>query len=233
MREMVSDHDTWDISMAQLCDSMFPAGTYTLSNGIEYMHRSGAVQTAADLLNLIETYVLNQAGPGDGAVTAAAHKYCQDRDAAAIRCLDARALSMKSVREGRVASARSGTQLVRCVADFVDDTILDTYLDDILQKRAGGAYPVAFGVCCHSMGIPQKKAVTALLYGFVAGNVGAALRLGIIQHFEGQKIIHRTKPAIRKIAAKSCDADLVWQFCPQAEIAQMSHERMDEKMFIT
>ena len=230
---MVNHHDTWDISMAQLCDSMFPAGTYTLSNGIEYMHRSGTVQTASDLLDLIETYVLNQAGPGDGAITAAAHKYCQDGDIAAIRLLDAHTLAMKSVREGRVASARSGTQLVRCVAGFVDDTMIDAYLDDIRQKRAGGAYPVAFGICCHTMGIPQKKAVTALLYGFVAGNVGAALRLGIIQHFEGQKIIHRTKHTIRKAAAKSCNTDIFWQFCPQAEIAQMSHERMDEKMFIT
>lgn len=219
--------------MAQLCDSMFPAGTYTLSNGIEYMHRSRAVKTASDLLDLIETYVLNQAGPGDGAITAAAHKYCQDKDVAAIRCLDARALAMKSVQGGRVASARSGTQLVRCVAGFVNDIMLDAYADDILQKSAGGAYPVAFGVCCHSMGIPQKKAVAALLYGFVAGNVGAALRLGIVQHFEGQKIIHKTKPAIYQAAAKSCDAVLFWQFCPQAEIAQMSHERMDEKMFIT
>lgn len=230
---MASRHDTWDISMAQLCDSMFPAGTYTLSNGIEYMHRSRTVQTASDLSDLIETYVINQAGPGDGAITAAAHKYCQDKNMAAIRYLDAHALAMKSVRESRVASARSGTQLVRCVSGFVNDTTLDAYLEDIRQKRAGGAYPVAFGVCSHTMGIPQKKAVTALLYGFVAGNVGAALRLGIIQHFEGQKIIHRTKPAIRKAADKSCDTDLFWQFCPQAEIAQMSHERMDEKMFIT
>lgn len=230
---MVNHLDTWDISMAQLCDSMFPAGTYTLSNGIEYMHRSKTVKTAADLLDLVETYILNQAGPADGAITAAAHKHCQDGDISAIRSLDARTLAMKSVREGRVASARSGTQLVRCVSEFVDEPTLDIYLDDILQKRVGGAYPVAFGVCCHSMGIPQKEAVVALLYGFVAGNVGAALRLGIVQHIEGQKIIHKTKPAIHEAAARSCDAALLWQFCPQAEIAQMHHERMDEKMFIT
>ena len=29
------------------------------------------------------------------------------------------------------------------------------------------------------------------LYGFTVGIVGAALRLGLIQHIEGQKIIHR------------------------------------------
>ena len=230
---MADYSDTWGISMAQLCDSMFPAGTYTLSHGIEYMHHSGAVQNATDILNLIETYILNQVGPTDGAITAAAHKHCRYHDTESIRYLDARAMAMKSVREGRVASARSGTQLVRCVAGFVDDIVLETYLNDILHKRASGMYPVAFGICCHSMGIPQREAVTSLLYGFVAGSVGAAMRLGILQHFEGQKIIHKTKGIIHDVATKSCDIDIIWQFCPEAEIAQMSHERMDNKMFIT
>ena len=35
-----------------------------------------------------------------------------------------------------------------------------------------------------------------MLYGFTVSVIGAALRLGLIQHLEGQKIIHEIKPII-------------------------------------
>jgi urease accessory protein len=74
-----------------------------------------------------------------------------------------------------------------------------------------------------------------LLYGFVVSNVGAALRLGMIQHFEGQKIIHNLKPLMTKIVKENSNKAIeeMWQFSPQIEINQMSHEEMDSKMFIT
>jgi urease accessory protein len=65
--------------------------------------------------------------------------------------------------------------------------------------------------------------------------VGAALRLGIIQHFEGQKIIHDIKPIISQTIKEYSNKSLLemWQFAPQVDITQMSHEKMDSKMFIT
>ena len=74
-----------------------------------------------------------------------------------------------------------------------------------------------------------------LLYSFTVGMVGAALRLGLIQHFEGQKIIHDIKPIITQTIIVHSNRSLLdmWQFAPQIDIAQMSHEKMDSKMFIT
>ena len=74
-----------------------------------------------------------------------------------------------------------------------------------------------------------------ILYGFTVGIVGAALRLGLIQHLEGQKIIHSIKPIISQTVKEYSNKSLleIWQFAPQADIFQMSHEKMDSKMFIT
>ena len=44
-----------------------------------------------------------------------------------------------------------------------------------------------------------------MLYGFTVGMVGAALRLGLIQHFEGQTIIHDLKPVIRNTIRENID----------------------------
>lgn len=224
-----------EIGMMQLCDSMFPAGTFAMSNGIESMYLAGGIRTAADLEKLNAVYIRHQVGPSDCAMAAAAHDHCRQKRPDMVRLLDAKCLAMKPVRESREAAVRSGTQLARCVAEFLRDDggMLEGYLADIDGKKASGVYPVSFGVCCHSLGISPERAALMLLYGFVAGNVGAALRLGIIDHFEAQSVIHRLKPLMADAAKSRRPDGYVWQFCPQAEIFQMSHETLDSKMFIT
>ena len=229
------EDDASDIlSMMQLSDSMFPAGTFAMSNGIESMHLEGRIRTVSDLEGLTSTYIKHQVGPFDCVAAVTAHGYAGAGRTDLIRTLDARCLSMKPVREAREASVRSGTQLARCAGEFLGgDRVLNSHLEGISGGMVSGVYPVSFGVCCHAMGISKERTAMTLLYGFVAANMGAALRLGIIQHYEAQSIIHRLKPAMARAAKASCSAGGMWQFCPQAEIAQMAHEDLDSKMFIT
>jgi urease accessory protein len=74
-----------------------------------------------------------------------------------------------------------------------------------------------------------------MLYGFSVSMVGAALRLGMLQHFDGQRIIHELKPSISETVEKNIDRPLtsMWQFAPDIDILQIAHERMSSKMFIT
>ena len=74
-----------------------------------------------------------------------------------------------------------------------------------------------------------------LLYGFTISVVGAALRLGILQHYDGQRLIHEIKPVILSSAINNINRShsSMWQFIPQLDIIQMHHEQMDSKMFIT
>ena len=74
-----------------------------------------------------------------------------------------------------------------------------------------------------------------LLYGFTISVVGAALRLGILQHYDGQRLIHEIKPVILSSVINNINRShsSMWQFIPQLDIIQMHHEQMDSKMFIT
>ena len=83
--------------------------------------------------------------------------------------------------------------------------------------------------------IKKEKSMAMLLYGFTVSVVGAALRLGLIQHLESQKIIHDVKSTITQTIKNNEDKSVfdMWQFTPQLDIIQMSHEKMDSKMFIT
>lgn len=220
----------------QLSDSMFPSGLFATSNGLESMFLDGSVTTAGGLARLCRALIGQQVGPCDSVVAARACSLAAAGDEAGLADLDARCSALKPVREQREAAARSGAQLARCVERFGGrGGVLARYCGAVSSGAASGAHPVALGACCGALGMPPRHAALVALYGFAASMVGAALRLGIVHHIEGQEIIHGLKPQMAAAAERAAglsggDAE-VWQFAPLAEIAQMSHERMDARMF--
>ena len=221
------------LGIMQMSDSMFPAGVFAMSHGIESMHLAGDMATAEDLEGMLRSCLEHQIGPSDCSAAAQAHRHAVRGDISGILELDARYMATKSVREARDASARSGTQMITCITEILDDETALRYTAQIRGGGASGSYPVSFGVCCRAMGVSEYGTALALAYGFVAGSVGAALRLGIIQHVEAQHAIRSLKLDMERAAHTGCESDILWQFCPQAEIMQMSHEELDSKMFIT
>jgi urease accessory protein len=143
---------------------------------------------------------------------------------------------MKLIQEIRETSTRSGTQLLRCMSYFItDNELLNKYQEAIKNRQASGVYPVALAVASSTLNIPKRKAGLMMIYAFSVSIVGAALRLGMLQHFDGQRIIHELKPNILETVNNNIDRPLMsmWQFAPGIDIVQITHERMGSKMFIT
>jgi urease accessory protein len=226
-----------EISMMQLSDSFFPSGMYTTSSGLEALFYSNRKITDADQLReLIKVYLEHQIGPADCSALGNSYEHIQRKDLQKLVEMDNMIFSMKLIEEIRNASTRSGTQVLKCVSSFrTDNSILNGYREAIEDKRASGVYPVALAVCSYALGIPKQKAGLMMLYGFTVSMVGAALRLGMLQHFDGQRIIHELKPSVSEIVEKNIDRPLtgMWQFTPDIDILQIAHERMSSKMFIT
>ena len=112
---------------------------------------------------------------------------------------------------------------------------MNEYLKAISSRRATGVFPVALAVSAHSLGIPRNKAALIMLYGFTVSMVGAALRLGMLQHFDGQRVIHHLRSTLVDTIKYNIDRPLtgMWQFAPGIDLIQISHEKMTSKMFIT
>ena len=224
-----------DLSMMQLSDSFFPTGMYSMSNGLEAIFYSGKKIKAEELRELVKTYLEYQIGPADCTALGNAYEYAARSNLAKLLEVDRAIFSMKLVQEIRNASIRSGTQLVRCIRSFSDNKILGQYEDAIRGGQAFGPYPVALAVSANAFLIPKEKAALVMLYSFSVSIVGAALRLGMLQHFDGQKVIDELKPTIVKVIKANINRPIegIWQFAPSIDIIQISHERMNSKMFIT
>ena len=224
-----------DLGMIQMSDSFFPTGLYANSNGLESIFQNNKKITYLEIGKIIETQLKQQIGPTDLVVMENALKFASTKEFDKISELDMKINSIKNIKEVREASKRSGIQLARCIKEFVKDEILDEYLKFHQKGMINGSYSVSFGLCANALGISSQKAGLMFLYGFTVSVVGAASRMGIIQHHQAQKIIHDLKPLIIQIVSECLDKSTkeIWQFAPHLEILQMHHERMDSKMFIT
>jgi len=225
-----------ELAVMQLSDSFFPTGLYATSNGLEFLFSKNEIKGVESIKNMINVNIEQQIGPSDCVALENAFENAEKKNFEKIIQADEMAFIMKPIKEIRKASTNSGIQLIKCVSEFVkDDDIFNEYQKAIKEKRVHGIFPVAFGICCNALKIKKEKSLAMLLYGFTVSVVGAALRLGLIQHLEGQKIIHEIKPIIVKTLKENSNKSLfdMWQFAPQFDIIQMSHEKMDSKMFIT
>lgn len=228
-----------DLSMLQLADSFFPTGMYTMSSGLEaifYGGRKNNKMNAAELRDLIKVFLEQQIGPADCTALGNAYEHASASNLSLLLEVDNTIVAMRLVQEIRSASIRSGTQLVKCVHSFVRGSkILADYAEAIKDGRASGPYPVALGVAASALSIPKRKAGMMMLYSFSVSIIAAALRLGMLQHLDGQRILDELKPTISKTVESFIDRPLdgIWQFAPQIDIIQIEHERMSSKMFIT
>lgn len=235
MNTKIEDINEYDISILQLADSLFPAGMYTMSNGLEAMFYIKKIRDVEQLYSFIKIYLKQQLGPADYVALCNAYDAANNSDLDSLVEIDNMLFAMKLVKEIRDASTRSGIQMLRCVTEFINNDLFEKYYEYVNEGKATGVYPVALAVTSNVLNIPKVKVGIMLLYGFSASMIGAAMRLGMVHHFDGQKIIHMLKPTIVEIAKNNINKSFIdmWQFAPSIDILQIKHELMDAKMFIT
>ncbi|HEY6536767.1 MAG TPA: urease accessory UreF family protein [Candidatus Nitrosocosmicus sp.] len=226
-----------DVSLLQLSDSFFPTGLYANSNGLELLfYNKNKKLTYENVLHFIKAYIFQQIGPTDCSIIGNVYNCIKSCKYSQLLELDNLYYCMRLIEETRYASTRSGIQLLRCVSSFIrNDDFINYYLENIKNGHAKGVYPVSFALSCNSMNIKKEKSALMLAYGFTVCIVGAALRLGILQHYDGQRLIHEMKPILISNVLENINrsSSNIWQFIPHLDIIQIHHEMMDSKMFIT
>ena len=225
-----------ELGVLQLSDSFFPTGIFAGSNGLEYLFSKKKINGVSEMTELIKVQITQQIGPTDCVAISKTYEFLDKKKMDDVVELDNIIFATKLVKEIRESSVRSGVQLIKCVKEFCgENQNLGNYSKYISEKKCNGIFPVAFAISCNTLKIKKEKCMMMMMYSFVVGIVGAALRLGLIQHFEGQKIVHNIKPIIAQTIDEISDRSSLemWQFVPQLDIVQMLHEKMDSKMFIT
>jgi urease accessory protein len=97
------------------------------------------------------------------------------------------------------------------------------------------AYPVAAGLACKRMAIPQDQALAAYLQGFSAALVSVAVRLVPLGQTAGLRVLRNLAPLISATANRAASATLddLGSNCIAADIAAMKHETLEPRIFRT
>ena len=227
--------DLSELTLMQLSDSFFPSGLYTMSNGLETIFNEKRVSSESDVYDFLEVVLEQQLGPADSVALSNAYDSAKIKDISGIIACDEVLYSMKLIQESRAASCRAGSQMLKCITMISSNDFLKLYSEKISKNESPGTHPVVAGVCSFVMGVKKEQARQMMMYGFCVSVTGAALRLGMIDHIQSQKILHKIKPKIHQTLEKFANTKIndCWQFSPQYDLIQMTHEKKFSKMFIT
>ena len=191
--------------------------------------------TVFDIFDFLVVTLVRQLWTSYSVSLSPADSCAQNNDMLGIIECDDTLCSMNLIQESRTASCRAGSQMLKCVSAISPNTLLETYTQKINENESPGMHPVVTGVCSFVMGVKKEQASQMMMYGFCVSVTGAALRLGIIDHIQSQKILHEINPKIQQILEKFSDTQIndCYQFSHKYDLYQMNQENQISKMFIT
>jgi len=228
-----------EFHLMQLADSFFPSGMFSMSGGLESLVIHKKITSWEQVLNFIKEQIEFQLVPSDCVVLSITIDGVKNFDLEKVVHIDNKYYSMKLAKEVRNSSVRSGKQVFHCLKHMIGENkkkFLKQFDSKIESKETPCTYPVALGITAVCLELPIQSVMRIFLYSFSSSVVSAAIRLGVIQHLDAQKILmllaKHVNNIILNLTQKKTTKD-IWQLTPLTEIHQMKHEHNESRMFIT
>ncbi len=228
-----------EFHLMQLADSFFPSGMFSMSGGLESLVIHKKITNWEQVLNFIKEQIEFQLVPSDCVVLSITIDGVKNFDLEKVIHIDNKYYSMKLAKEVRNSSVRSGKQVFHCLKHMIGENknkFLKQFDSKIESKETPCTYPVALGITAVCLELPIQSVMRIFLYSFSSSVVSAAIRLGVIQHLDAQKILmllaEHVNNIILNLTQKKTTKD-IWQLTPLTEIHQMKHEHNESRMFIT
>jgi urease accessory protein len=227
-----------EFQIMQLSDSSFPSGMFSMSGGLESLFHNNIITNWKQVHEFIIEQIEFQLIPCDCSILSITMDAVKKNDITQILNIDNKFYSMKLTKDVRNSLVRSGKQVFNCLMHMVnhENIFLKQFKNKIETNETPCTYPVALGIYAQYLDISITSAMKILLYSFSSSVVSAAIRLGIIQHLDAQKILGLLAEPVNNFISNKINEKIttdIWQLTPLTEIHQMYHEHNESRMFIT
>lgn len=218
--------------MIWVCDSLFPSGAFTLSNGLETMVQNGDVADEASLDEYV-TDLLKLLPFGNTGVMMLAYRNCSDRDF--LRKLDAYVTAFRSPREVREGSQRLARRFIKLLLQIGSFPDLKWYSDEIEKGHCCGDHAVSMGLYAAGAGVSAEEGASVYTYSQINAAVTNAVKLIPLSQVSGQRILFHTEEKIRECVkrAGSVTMDDIGMSGPGIDISAIEHERLYSRMYMS
>jgi urease accessory protein len=214
-----------DLLTWQFVDSAFPTGAFAHSWGLEAAYQFGEVPDAPALRTYVESSV-RQAGravlPLVNEVYRAPESYA-DLDRLAHAFLTNAVANRASRVQGRALAATAARVWPEPAIRDVKAAIDAGYAH--LAPASGAVFRV--------LHVPLATAQRVVLFGTARGVLSAAVRLGLIGSYEGQRLQFDVAPVIDQVstACAALGVEDLAQTAPLIDLLQAQHDRLYSRLF--
>ncbi len=217
------------LTMLQHGDSFFPSGAVSFSWGIETLGADGKIVKAADVERFVAHQLRGRWASSERPVMCAAH--AAGGDLQQIQAADLLMEANSLAHEQREGSKRMGAALLNIHARL-ETPGAKQYQARVRGGEALGHVAVVQSLLWQALGLDAQSACRMAAHGLSVALLGAALRLGLIGHVDGQAILarlHETIEDIMRMPAPTLNE--LHTYAPAADIAMMRHETQDSRLF--
>jgi urease accessory protein len=224
------------LHLLQLVSPALPVGAFSYSEGLEVLVQGGRLAGVEPLQQWLEAELQRGAVAIEAAALAPLQGLLQAWRGGEVSA--PAALAELQERDGWLLAQREAPEL-RAQQRQMGDSLLQLLADlgwPLPQGLAGPtplAWPTAFAwaACCLELASPAVE--EAYLYGWVANQISAAVRLVPLGPTQGQRLQLQLAPLIaqRAAALAAADPELLWSGGVGAGLAQLSHAELYSRLF--
>jgi len=227
--------DSQLLSLLQLGDSNFPSGAFSHSFGLETYIQDESVHNKETFFEWIRIYLEKQLANTDGLACRITLEALMNKDVLEIWNLDRKLFVQNMPEETRQANRRIGERLVVIGIDLYSIPLLEKYLKKIRRNEAFGHPAIAFMIICYFLKIDRNQAILTFLYSTITSLVQNGVRGIPLGQTAGQRILLEIQPVLLKTVKRieSLDIGDFGAVAPGIEIAQMRHEKLGVRLFMS
>ena len=218
------------LALLQLVSPALPVGAFGYSEGLEVLVQASVLCNASD----VEQWLRAELQRGSVRIEAASlrlfvHDFARlssTSDSCAYQSLielDNWLLSMRDASELRVQQCQMGMALTALMAE----------MGHPLTQSLSLSWPAAWAWAATSLGVPQQEMVEGYLYGWVANQLSAAVRLVPLGPTSAQVLQLRLSQLIKSQAEQLSHQDprQLWSAGLGASMAQLAHAELYSRLF--
>lgn len=219
------------LPLLQLCDSNFPSGAFSHSFGFETYIYNEKINNEKTFREALCAYIRTQLTYIDGLACRLTYDFLQKQSKDDVWRLSEILAALCLARETREGTRMIGERMWKLCREIYPFEIWN----DDKEKRDYIHPAIVFAIVCDHLKIPKDITVLSYLYTSVQTLVQNAVRGIPLGQTDGQKLLVFVQPYLIE-AVQTIDAlteEDLGAVTPGLEIAQMQHEQLSVRLFMS
>lgn len=223
------------LNLLQICDSNFPSGAFSHSFGLETYIQEEQITNKETFLFAMKQYLSTQCVYTDGLACRLAYEAIQENKLEKIWTIDEELFALTNAKETREGNKRIGRQLTKVMNELYDIDLLKMYESKLKAKELHGHSSIVFAIICEALQVNLATTLSTYLFATTSSMVQNGVRGIPLGQTDGQKILRELQPFLTELvdAILVIDEGEFGAAAPGLEIAQMIHEQLSVRLFMS